>query len=254
MGDILKVNVFDLKDNSMVYVDVKCEYCGKEYKMMWLHRTKMHKLDSNHKDCCLECTPKKASETMMVKYNKSNSMFIEEFKEKLKETNLNKYGCENVFQNDEIKAKIKSYNLEKYGVESYTQTQECQDKKKATCLITYGETSHMKTQKYRLMYAKEKSPVWKGGIRTKRTERITLEYKNWRNSVFKKDDYKCSNCNENSTNLQAHHILSWRDNPDLRYIIENGITLCKTCHIEFHKIYGKTSATKDDLLKFIQKR
>lgn len=30
--------------------------------------------------------------------------------------------------------------------------------------------------------------------------------------------------------LEAHHILSWKDYPELRYDINNGITLCHAHH------------------------
>lgn len=252
MKDNFIVNVFDLKDNSGVYVDVKCDYCEKEYKILWSHRTKMIKENPEHKDCCLTCTPKKASETMKNKYGITNAMYSDKFKENLKQTIINKYDCENVFQNEIIKEKIKQDNLVKYGVESYTQTQECKDKKEKTCLIRYGETNHMKTKKYKIMFSKENSPLWKGGFRSKRNERITLEYKEWRTSVFKRDSFVCLKCNKNSRELQAHHILSWKENEDLRYDIDNGITLCTECHKKFHKKYGKTTANRDDILEFIK--
>jgi len=252
MGDTIVVNVFDLKDNSMVYVDVQCDYCNKIYQVMWSHRTKFIKDNPNHKDCCLICTPKKAKETILEKYGVDNIMYLDEFKDKIKQTNLNRYGVENVFQSEEIKDKIKQVNLEQYGVESYTQTQECKDKKILTCLKRYKTTHPMKTDKYRLMFAREKSPVWKGGIRTKRTERLTLEYREWRRKIFKQDNYTCCKCHENSNRLEAHHILSWKENNELRYDISNGITLCKDCHRKFHSKYGKTTANREDLLEFIQ--
>lgn len=111
MGDTIVVNVFDLKDNSMVYVDVQCDYCNKIYQVMWLHRTKFIKDNPNHKDCCLICTPKKAKETILEKYDVDNIMYLDEVKDKIKQTNLNRYGVENVFQSEEIKDKIKQVNL-----------------------------------------------------------------------------------------------------------------------------------------------
>lgn len=252
MGDTIIVNVFDLKDNSMVYVDVQCDYCKKIYKVLWLHRTIFIKNNPNHKDCCLNCTPKKANETIVKKYGVENIMYLDEFKNKAKETNLIKYGCENVFQNKEIKEKIKETNLLRYGVESYTKTEEYKEKTVATCMEKYGVPSHMKIDKYKLMFAKDKSPVWKGGFNYKRIERSTLEYREWRNSVFKRDNYICCKCHKNSRKLEAHHILSWKNHKTLRYDIDNGITLCKSCHVDFHNKYGKTIANKEDIIEFIQ--
>ena len=57
------------------------------------------------------------------------------------------------------------------------------------------------------------------------------EYKAWRLEVFKRDGFtcrlQCENCNGQ---IQAHHIFRWADYPELRYIINNGITLCQAHH------------------------
>lgn len=57
------------------------------------------------------------------------------------------------------------------------------------------------------------------------------DYKEWRISVFKRDDFTCRLHNEEcSGQIQAHHIFRWIDYPELRYIINNGITLCQFHH------------------------
>ncbi len=56
-------------------------------------------------------------------------------------------------------------------------------------------------------------------------------YRDWRNGVWKRDNWKCKiNNNDCSGKIIAHHILSWRDYPELRYNINNGITLCHAHH------------------------
>jgi hypothetical protein len=79
------------------------------------------------------------------------------------------------------------------------------------------------------------SPVWKGGI-TPLNERIrkSLEYKQWIKSVFKRDNYTCQKCFNIGNKLQTHHIKSFSTNPELRFIVDNGITLCKKCHLKIH--------------------
>lgn len=37
MKESFEVKVEDLTDGSAVIVDVKCDYCGKEYKKVWNH-------------------------------------------------------------------------------------------------------------------------------------------------------------------------------------------------------------------------
>ena len=74
----------------------------------------------------------------------------------------------------------------------------------------------------------------------------------WSGKVRKRDGYKCrrKGCGSKE-NLHAHHIFNQADNPDLRYEIWNGITLCQTCHITFHKIYGKVENNEEQIKEFI---
>jgi predicted restriction endonuclease len=57
------------------------------------------------------------------------------------------------------------------------------------------------------------------------------KYIDWRNSVYKRDHYKCQwpNCNLKHR-LNAHHIKNWADFPGLRFVIDNGLTLCRYHH------------------------
>lgn len=68
--------------------------------------------------------------------------------------------------------------------------------------------------------------------------RATKSYKDWRRNVFERDEYTCNKCLKIGGNLEAHHIKSFKDHKDLRYDVDNGITLCKKCHKEIHKKKG----------------
>ena len=77
----------------------------------------------------------------------------------------------------------------------------------------------------------EKSYLWKGGITHKNTIiRMNIDYRLWRESVFKRDDWTCQSCQSRGKKLQAHHIKPFALNPEIRLDINNGITLCKECH------------------------
>lgn len=84
----------------------------------------------------------------------------------------------------------------------------------------------------------EKNPMWKGGDSDK--ERRNADYKDWRTGVFKRDDFTCQRCgyrNGDGTkrkDLNSHHIIPWIESIELRYVIENGMTLCIPCHIKVH--------------------
>jgi len=66
---------------------------------------------------------------------------------------------------------------------------------------------------------------------SKQGERRTSIYFYWRKSVWERDNWKCKINNKDcSGRLEAHHILGWVDHPELRYDINNGITLCHAHH------------------------
>jgi hypothetical protein len=89
---------------------------------------------------------------------------------------------------------------------------------------------------------------WKGGITSLQMQiRNTAEFSLWRKSVYVRDNFSCQKCGCSGGNLNAHHIYNFADYPELRFAINNGITLCKICHKNFHKKYGKKNNTKEQL-------
>ena len=71
-----------------------------------------------------------------------------------------------------------------------------------------------------------------------KTGYYSLDYKQWRIAVFENDDYKCQGCGLIDTYLTAHHIKSFAKFPELRFEIENGITLCEDCWNKLKKKYN----------------
>lgn len=77
---------------------------------------------------------------------------------------------------------------------------------------------------------------WKGGITPENVrQRNSVEYSEWRKAVFKRDNYTCCICHKVGGRLNAHHIKHWATNPELRFDVNNGITLCSECHKEIHR-------------------
>ncbi len=58
----------------------------------------------------------------------------------------------------------------------------------------------------------------------------TYEYKKWRRAIFNRDNYTCQSCDKRGGDLEADLIKQYAFYPDLRLDIDNGRTLCKSCH------------------------
>ena len=90
----------------------------------------------------------------------------------------------------------------------------------------------------------EDHPRWKGGISNKWDSlHGSLEYREWRIGVFQRDRFKCQVCGVDKTRknpIHAHHIKPKKTYPELILDLDNGLTLCKKCHVELHKAIHKS--------------
>jgi hypothetical protein len=96
---------------------------------------------------------------------------------------------------------------------------------------------------------------WKGGITPENIKiRAKNEYILWRKAVFERDDWTCQKCGKRGLSINAHHIRNFSQYPELRFAINNGITLCKDCHKLFHKIYKRKNNNEGHILEYIQRQ
>lgn len=97
-------------------------------------------------------------------------------------------------------------------------------------------------------------PNWKGGI-TSESERIRnhIEYRSWREAIFTRDNWTCRKCGQRGGKINVHHLYSFAYYPDLQTAIKNGVTLCKKCHRELHKIYGLKNSAKGKFEEFLNR-
>jgi len=107
--------------------------------------------------------------------------------------------------------------------------------------INLGKTYSLESRIKRSMnnpHKGENHHSWKGGI-TSMNEKIrkSIEYKLWRDAVFKRDNYTCIWCGEKGGRIEADHIKPFSLYPELRFAIDNGRTLCSKCH-ETTDTYG----------------
>ena len=133
------------------------------------------------------------------------------------------------------------------------------DKVCETCGKDYSPPAHRSASRFcskvcdsawRSTLKGEKSSFWKGGITSElELARTTKELAQWKIDVFTRDDYTCQHCKVRGGKLNAHHIKRFRDFPDLRTELSNGITLCVDCHkVETAKELSSDYPTKKENL------
>lgn len=138
IGDIFSIPLSQLSPSSGLKVDIKCDYCGDEFKMEY--RKYLRSIKITDKNSCRKktCSSSKVKESNLKKYGVQNVMQLSENVYKAHQTNLQKWGVSHPMKLKEIKDKIKGTNLIKYGTESPMQLDEFKNKIKNTNLIRYG--------------------------------------------------------------------------------------------------------------------
>ena len=118
----------------------------------------------------------------------------------------------------------------------------------------------MQTPEYRDKSSKaklgEKNPMWNFEMTLEERAELDAERKSskagtWKKQIFKRDNFTCRKCGKQGGTLNAHHILNFKDNPEKRYDVSNGVTLCNSCHIKFHQTYGYRNNTMEQLLEYM---
>lgn len=190
----------------------------------------------------------------MTKWVKRTYIKTDEHRRKLGISNLGK------FVSEETREKIRKANLgKKHSEETRKKMSDAQKRRSEKkggaiyyknmpdCLVC-GKKLTAKKSKYcckhkgteipmerRLKISRanrgSKSYLWKGGVTPLNSKiRHSMEYKLWRESVFKRDDWTCVFCKVRGDTLNADHIKPFAYFPELRFDINNGRTLCVPCH------------------------
>ncbi|MCM3706431.1 HNH endonuclease [Cytobacillus firmus] len=76
-------------------------------------------------------------------------------------------------------------------------------------------------------------------------------YDKWRIAVYDRDRYTCILCGDSrGGNLNAHHLDGYDWCKEKRIDVDNGVTLCESCHFDFHDIYGYGANTRHQFEEF----
>ena len=109
---------------------------------------------------------------------------------------------------------------------------QCENAKKRTGIPNTGrfQNGHKLGKRY-----KQGDTPWtsgkKGAYTCKRRSesKQSAKCKEWTKKVKERDGFKCIFCECEKT-IHAHHIKPWKDYPELRFDMNNGISLCGSCH------------------------
>lgn len=258
-GTKLTVKIEDVPSKTAsVRILVYCDYCGKLYNPTIVDFNNGRKYFN--KDSCGDCRHKKQQETYFYLYNTNSTKSMSEIKGfKLGRNKISfsiikeeffKHGLilqinEKDYINTKTPVPFICTNHKEYGIQykSYDSLK----RSKHCCEIGAIENN-----------SGENACNWKGGISSERDKIMNTKiYKEWRESIYQKDNYTCQCCGDNNGgNLNAHHINNFSECPDLRFDINNGITLCDKCHNpnkygSFHNTYGTFNNTKEQLEEYI---
>ncbi len=83
--------------------------------------------------------------------------------------------------------------------------------------------------------------------------RTTSEYAITKLNVHERDKYTCVSCGKKIYDPVFHHLYSVNTHKELACKIDNGVTLCKKCHKNFHNIYGYGNNTPAQFIDFIKR-
>lgn len=106
----------------------------------------------------------------------------------------------------------------------------------------------------KILTSGENNPRWNSTISEEERKygRGSEEYSLFVHSVLARDKYRCVCCGaQNNTKIEAHHLNGYNWCVEGRTDIDNGVTLCRNCHKDFHNKYGTGNNTKEQFMEWL---
>lgn len=99
----------------------------------------------------------------------------------------------------------------------------------------------------------ENHPNWNPNLTDEERQKARnyFEYYRWREAVSSRDHHSCTICASNER-IVAHHLNGYRNNPEQRTDINNGVILCLKHHSDFHKVYGNRNNTREQFIEYLR--
>lgn len=274
---VLIVKVEELPKSSHAIILVECDVCGKMHE-----RTYKEANRSKNHCCSIECTGKlhiKRKEVALEeRLRQPLELFLKQkyLAEFLSIREISKLIYGDVNNASTVNGWLKKFNIPlRQGSEAiktqWINADERREKSKENFKdpsIREKANKSLKKESVRLKISlskkgeknpmfgitRENHPNWNKNLTDEERQKLrkSIEYTRFRRKVFKRDKHTCQKCGDNQGgNLNAHHIRNHSTHKELRYDVNNGITLCKKCHIEFHKKYGYKNNNENQIKEFL---
>ena len=278
INEIIEINTNDLANMSMCEVDVKCDICGDERKIMY--KSYYRNIKKYGFYSCPKCITTKCKMTNMehigVEFPTQSKCVIE----KRKENNIKKFGVDEPAKLKEICDKSKETKKERYGDENYNNIEKTKETKKEryddenynnrklsekTCLDKYGSkyissSLYMKEQKNKLYFDKYENIISINGSCVEFKCDKGHNYKISKQVLYGRKKHKtilCTECNpvnKSISGLEIQLIQFIQENYDKEIILNDRKLINKEIDIylpelnlafEFNGLYWHNELYKD---------
>lgn len=217
-GERFEVKIDHLPSSSTASILVACPVCYE------VRRTKLNKLLNRH-SVCRSCSG--ISDISGEKFGRLIAVSP-------------------TFVNDRYH-KVRWYCICECGKDTYARTDGLIDGSIASCGCLHTEYLAARTGINHPRWIPPEERISTGGRKG---------HAHWKQLVHERDEYKCVICG-NSGKIAAHHLDCYALHRELANEISNGVTLCKSCHNDFHyRFMGWVCrpCTREDFQRYVLSR